>query len=176
MSNQITQEKIPVGFTLRYPIKKQTGLISNIAWSPDGQMLAIVSVDDTIDICDTVQGKRIWKLEGRHSGNIHSIAWSPDGTMLASGSHDTTIGIWNIKTGKFYRRLKGHSNAVWNLKWSPDGETLASRSRDSTIRLWNTKTWKHNHPRMERFYSGVVISGKNWQFSTNRLKMFVLIT
>jgi len=107
MSNQITQEKIPVGFTLRYPIKKQTGLISNIAWSPDGQMLAIVSVDDTIDICDTVQGKRIWKLEGRHSGNIHSIAWSPDGTMLASGSHDTTIGIWNIKTQKFIR--------VWNI-------------------------------------------------------------
>jgi WD40 repeat protein len=116
MSNQITQEKIPVGFTLRYPIKKQAGIITDMAWSPDGQMLAIVSADATIDICDTLHGKRIWKLEGRHSGNISSIAWSPDGKMLASGSSGTTIGIWNIKTGKFSRRLKGHSNWVWDLK------------------------------------------------------------
>lgn len=146
MSNQITQEKIPAGFTLLYPITKQTGLITDMAWSPDGKMIAIVSFDDTIDICDTVQGKRIWKLKERHSGDINSIAWSPDGKMLASSSNDTTIGIWNIKTGKFSRRLKGHCNAVWNLSWSPDGENLASRSRDSTLRLWNTKTWKHNQP------------------------------
>lgn len=145
MSNQITQEKIPVGFTLRYPIKKQAGIITDMAWSPDGQMLAIVSADDTIDICDTLHGKRIWKLEGRHSGNINSIAWSPDGKMLASGSSDTTIGIWNIKTGKFSRRLKGHSNWVWALKWSPDGQTLASSSNDLTIRLWDTKTGKLKH-------------------------------
>jgi small GTP-binding protein len=142
MSNQITQEKIPVGFTLRYQIKKQTGLITNMAWSPDGQMLAIVFADETIDICDIQTGKRIGKLEGRHSGSVQSIAWSPDGKILASGSSDTTIGIWNIKTGKFSRRLKGHSNWVWDLKWSPDGQTLASRSSDLTIKLWNTKTGK----------------------------------
>ncbi|MBD1896562.1 DUF4365 domain-containing protein [Coleofasciculus sp. FACHB-129] len=145
MSNKIVKETIPVGFTLRYPIEKQTGLITDMAWSPDGQMIAIVSSNDTIDICDTQRGKRIWKLEGRHSGNINSIAWSPDGMMLASGSSDTTVGIWNIKTGKFYRRLKGHSNWVWELKWSPDGQLLASRSNDSTIRLWNTKTGKLKH-------------------------------
>ncbi|MBD2303419.1 DUF4365 domain-containing protein [Nostoc sp. FACHB-190] len=149
MSNQITQNKMPDGFTLIYPIEKPRGVITDMEWSPDGNMLAIVSIsgyEDIIDICDIRDGKRVWKLEGKHSGSINSIAWSPDGKMLASASNDTTIAIWNIKTGKLKRRLKGHSNAVWNLKWSPDGQTLASSSRDSTIRLWNTTTWKHNQP------------------------------
>jgi WD40 repeat protein len=62
MSNQITQEKIPSGFALRYQFTQQQGLITDITWSPDGWMLAIADSNNTVRICDADNGNTIWKL------------------------------------------------------------------------------------------------------------------
>jgi WD40 repeat protein/DNA-directed RNA polymerase subunit RPC12/RpoP len=133
------QQTIPIGFKLRHKFQEQKGWINDIAWSPDGRMLAIASSNNTIQICDIEDGKTIWILRGP-SSEISSIAWSPDGQTLASGCGDTTIWLWNINTGKRRRQLKGHTDWVWKVSWSPDGNTLASSSRDETIRLWDMKS------------------------------------
>ncbi|OKH38160.1 hypothetical protein NIES2119_11440 [[Phormidium ambiguum] IAM M-71] len=135
------QRKIPFGFTLRQKFHEQQGLINDIAWSPDGQMIAIATSNNTVQVCDVANGKVIWTLR-QPSSKISSITWSPDGTMLASGCGDTTIWLWNIKTGKRRKQLKGHNDWVWKVSWSPDGRTIASSSRDNTIRLWDMKTTK----------------------------------
>jgi small GTP-binding protein len=141
MSNQITQEKIPSGFALRYQFTQQQGLITDITWSPDGWMLAIADSNNTVRICDADNGNTIWKLN--RDSSISSMAWSPDAPTLAVGCGDTTIRLVNTNTGKFRRRiLRGHSDQVWNVEWSPDGRFLASNSRDSTIRIWDKKTGK----------------------------------
>ena len=136
-----TKEKrnIPFGFTLHQQFYEQQGFINDIAWSPDGQMIAIATSNNTIQICDVANGKTIWTLRGP-SSKISSITWSPDGKTVASGCGDTTIWLWNIKTGKKRKQLKGHTDWAWKVSWSPDGKTLASSSRDDTIRLWDMQT------------------------------------
>jgi WD40 repeat protein len=69
------------------------------AWSPDGQMLASVSVDRTIRVWEAAMGKQIRAFAG-HEDSVYSVSWSPDGEKLVSGSFDTTLLIWDIGPGE----------------------------------------------------------------------------
>ena len=110
-------------------------MISEIAWSPDGQLLASAAGRGTIWIWDTRTGEAITKIKG-HSGWIESIAWSPDGRSLASAAQDHSIQIWSVESGKRIRTLQGHSGPVRAVDWLPDGR-IVSGSKDSTVRIWD---------------------------------------
>ena len=141
MSDQITHEQVPPGFTPFCHLRQQNGMITDVAWSRDGRMLAIADSNNTIRICSADHGETIWKTEPLFTEV--RMAWSPDGKTLAIGCGDTTIRLFNVETGKFCDQIfQGHSDWVWNLEYSPDGRFLASNSRDKTIRLWNTTTGK----------------------------------
>ncbi len=141
MSNAITHEQIPPGFSLAYHLNLEEGTtIKDLAWSPDGRMLALVDSNYSIRICNAEDGQTIWKLNPLFSEL--RITWSPDGQTLAIGCGDNSIRLLDIKTATFQDEiLTGHSDWVWNLQYSPDGTLLASNSRDKTICLWNTTTW-----------------------------------
>ncbi|MCY7394323.1 MAG: DnaJ domain-containing protein, partial [Leptolyngbyaceae cyanobacterium CAN_BIN12] len=75
-----------------------------------------------------------------YSGAITNIAISPDGKMLASSSTDNMVKLWNLRTGKVFCTLTGHTAWVLSTAFSPDGQMLASASEDQTIKLWHLKT------------------------------------
>ena len=51
---------------------------NSVAFSPEGQFIAIGSADKTIRIWNLADGKEIQKLEG-HQNIINSVASSPEG-------------------------------------------------------------------------------------------------
>ncbi|HEY9606173.1 MAG TPA: serine/threonine-protein kinase [Allocoleopsis sp.] len=114
-------------------------MVRAIAISPDGQLIASGSEDNTIKVWNLRTGKLLRTLTG-HSGGIRSVAISPDGKLLASGGDDKTIKLWNLETGKLLRTLTGHSDIVESVTISPDGKLLASGSNDKTVKLWNLQT------------------------------------
>ncbi|HIK03555.1 MAG TPA: TIR domain-containing protein [Trichormus sp. M33_DOE_039] len=128
------------GLTLRRILRGHTGYLNRIAWSPDGQLLASSSIDETIRIWDVAHGKCLVILQG-HTDRVWSVDWSPDGSKFASGSSDYTIRIWNTKTWECLAVLEGHRDDINRVAWSPDGYKLASASDDATIHIWNTETW-----------------------------------
>ncbi len=136
---QLEQQPPPPGFKLHHTLRGHTERIAQIAWSPDGHLLASASHDRTIRLWDTQTAHRLHTLSGR-SASIYSVAWSPDGRLLASASLDKTIRLWDAQTAQLLHTLSGHSSTVNSVAWSPDGRLLASASADQTIRLWDAQT------------------------------------
>ncbi len=115
-----------------------TGAVNDVAWSPDGNLIASASDDTTIRVWDFATGETILILES-HSGAVNALDWNSDGTQIASASDDMTIRIWDAQTGEVIDILEGHEGAVHALDWNPDDSLIASASRDSTVRLWQVK-------------------------------------
>ena len=57
--------------------------IGSVAFSPDGQLLAIAGVGNTALVINGKTGREAWRV--RHAGPVRSVAFSPDGRYLATG-------------------------------------------------------------------------------------------
>jgi hypothetical protein len=130
-------EQTTPGLQLRHILCGDTGIISEIVWSPDGMVLASGSSDNTIRLWDGQSGELRRRLKG-HESAVRTVAWSPDGQMLASGSDDGTIRLWDTTTWSLKASLESGAS-VTSIAWSPDGQMLASGSGRSLL-LWDTGT------------------------------------
>lgn len=117
--------------------------VRSVAISPDSQVIASGSEDNSVKIWNLITSEEIFTLSG-HSSFVRSVAFSPDGKTLVSGSNDKTIKLWNIKTGKEICTWSGHSKEVTTVCISSDGRTLASGSDDKTIKIWHPQTGRQN--------------------------------
>jgi WD40 repeat protein len=74
--------------------------LKRVAFSPDDQMLALVSegAQAPIRIRNAASGAVLRELRG-HTSQVRSIAFSPDGKLLASGDDSGRIILWDLATG-----------------------------------------------------------------------------
>lgn len=74
-----------------------TMMISGLAFSPDGKLLASTSYDKTIRLWGTSSGKQIATLDASTGKGPAALASSPDGATIACGDLDGTISLWGIR-------------------------------------------------------------------------------
>ena len=121
--------------------------VSSIIFSPDGQQLAIGSVDGTVSLRN-LQNQRLVKFKGHQNdkesiGTVWSISFKPDRRQqLATGSADGIVRLWNLQDNQIADEFKGHQNdeepiGVSSISFSPDGQQVAIGSVDGTVSLRN---------------------------------------
>ncbi len=115
------------------------GSIHSVAFSPDGQRLAVGDFKGDIRLWDARTHQLRSILKG-HTNWVQSVTFSPDSKILASGSFDCTVRLWDVNTGACLKTLAGHTHGVYSVAFSPVGKVLASGSDDYTIRLWDVGT------------------------------------
>src|SRR2546428_8125710 len=61
--------------------------VVSVAWSPDGEKLALGLSGNAIQVWSIVTKQHLATFQG-HTQRISSLSWSPDGGSLASASDD----------------------------------------------------------------------------------------
>jgi WD40 repeat protein len=123
-------------FTANRHIDLSTGgrRVNAVAFSPDGQQLAIGGEAPNITIWNPKTGQRTTVLPER-PGKTFSLTFCGNG-LLASGESDNAIRIWDIPTRKNTKALIGHTGTISSLVYEPSKKTLISGSFDTTVRFW----------------------------------------
>ncbi|KAI1787572.1 WD40 repeat-like protein [Ganoderma leucocontextum] len=113
------------------------GVVSALAFSPDGKLLASGDSSGRIALFDAAERKLVTSRWSFHSARINALAWTADGRHCASGSLDTHVYVWSVEKPMKNIAIKnsgpGGVNAVF---WLKDGE-LASAGADGCVRVWN---------------------------------------
>ena len=115
------------------------GGIWSLAFSPDGQYLAVGDTKGNILLRRVADGQPINSFSG-HNSWVVTLAFSPDSAVLASGSCDCTVKLWDVDTGQCLHSLEEHKHEVWSVAFSPDGQILATGCDDHQARLWDINT------------------------------------
>jgi WD40 repeat protein len=114
------------------------GFVVDVAFSPEGTLLATAGVQSTINIWDFTNRTVRFQLEG-HLGWVNALTFSPDGKRLISADSDGTIRLWDIQSRKqigIFRDPEGRQ--VLSVAFAPDGKSIISTTGNE-LKIWNAE-------------------------------------
>ena len=111
-----------------------------VAFSPDGQLLAIPALEfGLVRLWNVTANREVAVL--KHSHEPHSIAFTPDGCkLLAVGAQ--LVHVWDLRGTGEKLVLGGHEESVDTLAFGPDGTLMVSAGVDRVVRLWDPRNGK----------------------------------
>jgi WD40 repeat protein len=120
------------------PVPLRTGHLGEVtclAYTPDGNRLAVGSFDRTVAVWDVASKARLLHLV--HGQKVHYLAFSPDGQTLAAGNPQGLVKVWDMTTGRKRGTLKGQARPLRSLCYSPDGRVIATAGGEGIVTFWD---------------------------------------
>lgn len=109
-----------------------------IAFSPDGNQLAAISVQRSVVVWDLVQETILQEL-GQEECFFKSLAYSPDGRFLVVGSEQNYLRVWDCSTWSV-RAAFDLETAINDLLFPPKVSGLITGNGNSTCYLVKFET------------------------------------
>jgi WD40 repeat protein len=147
--------------------------ISDVAFTPDGTLLATASGNGEMLIWDVAK-HMVNKVLARPPFLGRSLAISPDGKLLATfwwpdlAGGKAKILLWDIAAGEILSTYEVHEPGNTSVQFSPNGQILASAGGE-TVQLWDVQTGKVlallNTP--NEFFQNITFSPDGTLLATN---------
>lgn len=107
-----------------------------VAFSPDGNSVAVSDYPRGIDLWDVASGELQRTLTTSNITRL--LTFSPDGHhLLALGGEPT---LHDLRSNGVPRRIEAHTMDTWAASFSPDNTAIATTSSDQTLRLLDAAT------------------------------------
>ena len=179
---------------LRFVNSTKTLEVSSIAYSSDGEMIAVVKKiassktreyrnsprkNFQIEIQRVADNSLITSFDTLVAGNL---TFSPDKSMIAAGSYDGKVYVWRVSDGEllhfFDYKINVNSSRMRFLSFTQDGQNIVTFTfgSSSKINMWNLAS-ETNRPIAVEFISAdlssdaktLVIASKNKAIDLYRL-------
>ena len=110
------------------------GWVENVAWSPDGQLLA-ASCSRQVCVYGA-EGGEVWRSDD-HPSTVSAIAWA-SARELATACYGR-VTFFDASTGEARQKLEWQGSLV-SMVLSADGGIVACGSQDNTVHFWRRTT------------------------------------
>ena len=119
-------------------------VLTAVAFSPDGQLLAVSGYHEVLLHKGDGSGL-VARLVGL-SERIQSLAFSPDGKWLAVSGGDPgrfgEVQVWDVAKHTLKLSIPVSFDTVYGVSWSPDSKLIACGCADNTVRAFEASSGK----------------------------------
>ena len=114
--------------------------VSNMAFSPDGSCLVLVSATSLQVV--TMSDFQVRQAGGVSPGKVDSISFSPDGKLMATGSETGPVLFWSTENWQETHLNLDDNLGGRDIVFSPNGTYLVSMNKQKTIQVWDINSGK----------------------------------
>lgn len=138
-------------------LRKHKKTVRSVAYSPDGNLIATGSEDNTALVWQQVGGQ--WQSTAlidpsiaesssgiqasgfakpepqSHKGFVQTATFSHDGKFIVTASRDNTAKIWNVGTWTLVQTLTDE-NVVRGAVFSPDDQVIVTGNESCQTKIW----------------------------------------
>jgi WD40 repeat protein/tRNA A-37 threonylcarbamoyl transferase component Bud32 len=147
------------GATVGFPLDGRTAAVWQVAFSPDGRLLAVaVDPNGSGDgfYAQQRQGEvQFWNVGSRSrvgrkimpgTGTVFAVAFSPDGTLLATGSGGR-LDLWDVATQAHHGEpMRVSDDGVLSVAFDPTGRLVAGGGATGPARVWRVSDQRPAFP------------------------------
>jgi U3 small nucleolar RNA-associated protein 12 len=116
--------------------------VLSVCFTPDGRLLAVSTLDNTVKVFFDDSLKLFLTLYG-HKLPVLDMSISADSKLIATCSADKNIRLWGLDFGDCHRALFAHNDSIMQVSFIPvppsreEGHHFFSASRDRSLKSWD---------------------------------------